>query len=247
MKVVLFCGGFGMRMGKFSQNKSEFFENNPKPMLMIGERPILWHLMKYYAHFGHKDFILCLGYKAENIKEYFKRNNDSFSEWNIQLVDTGLNTKIGQRLFSVKDLLQNDDVFMVNYTDGLSDVNLNAYLDYFIKHDKVASLLSVKAPLGFHHVISNNNGIVESIKDGLGNYDLRINAGFFIFKNEFFNYIKDGEELVDEPFERLIKQGQLISYMYDGFWKNIDNYKDKMEIDEMYEKNNSPWILWGNV
>ena len=244
MKVVLFCGGFGMRMGKFFQNKSEFFENNPKPMLMIGSRPILWHLMKYYAHFGHKDFILCLGYKAESIKEYFKINNDYFADWNIQLVDTGLNTKIGQRLFSVKDLLQNDDVFMVNYTDGLSDVNLNAYLDYFIKHDKVASLLSVNAPLGFHHVISNNNGIVENIKDGLGNYDLRINAGFFIFKNEFFNYFKDGEELVDEPFERLIRQGQLISYMYDGFWKNIDNYKDKIEIDEMYEKNNSPWILW---
>jgi glucose-1-phosphate cytidylyltransferase len=200
--------------------------------------------MKYYAHFGHRDFILCLGYKADIIKEYFKTNNDHFADWNIQLVDTGLNTKIGQRLFSVKDLLQNDDVFMVNYTDGLSDVNLNAYLDYFIKHDKVASLLSVKAPLGFHHVISNNNGIVESIKDGLGNYDLRINAGFFIFKNEFFNYFKDGEELVDEPFERLIRQGQLISYMYDGFWKNIDNYKDKIEIDEMYEKNNSPWILW---
>jgi len=211
---------------------------------MVGSRPILWHLMKYYAHFGRKEFILCLGYKAESIKEYFKINNNYFSDWNIQLVDTGLNTKIGQRLFSVKDSLQNDDVFMVNYTDGLSDVDLNAYLDYFIKHDKVASLLSVKAPLGFHHVISNNNGIVESIKDGLGNYDLRINAGFFIFKNEFFNYIKDGEELVDEPFERLIRQGQLISYMYDGFWKNIDNYKDKIEIDEMYEKNNSPWILW---
>jgi glucose-1-phosphate cytidylyltransferase len=244
MKVVLFCGGFGMRMGSFFQNKARFFENSPKPMLLIGNRPILWHLMKYYAHFGHRDFILCLGYKAESIKEYFKINNDYFSDWNIKLVDTGLNTKIGQRLFSVKDLLQNDDVFMVNYTDGLTDVNLNAYLDYFTKHDKVASLLSIKAPLGFHHVISNNNGIVESIKDGLGNYDLRINAGFFIFKNEFFNYIKDGEELVDEPFERLIRQGQLISYMYDGFWKNIDNYKDKIEIDEMYEKNNSPWILW---
>ena len=244
MKVVLFCGGFGMRMGSFFQNKARFFGNSPKPMLMVGSRPILWHLMKYYAHFGHRDFILCLGYKADIIKEYFKANNDHFADWNIQLVDTGLNTKIGQRLFSVKDLLQNDDVFMVNYTDGLSDVDLNAYLDYFIKHDKVASLLSVKAPLGFHHVISNNNGIVESIKDGLGNYDLRINAGFFIFKNEFFNYFKDGEELVDEPFERLIRQGQLISYMYDGFWKNIDNYKDKIEIDEMYEKNNSPWILW---
>ena len=244
MKVVLFCGGFGMRMGSFFQNKARFFENSPKPMLLIGNRPILWHLMKYYAHFGHRDFILCLGYKADIIKEYFKANNDYFADWNIQLVDTGLNTKIGQRLFSIKDLLQNDDVFMVNYTDGLTDVNLNAYLDYFIKHDKVASLLSVKAPLGFHHVISNKNGIVENINDGLGNYDLRINAGFFIFKNEFFNYIKDGEELVDEPFERLIRQGQLISYMYDGFWKNIDNYKDKIEIDEMYEKNNSPWILW---
>ena len=244
MKVVLFCGGFGMRMGSFFQNKKDFLENSPKPMIMIGNRPILWHIMKYYAHFGHRDFILCLGYKADIIKEYFKTNNDHFADWNIQLVDTGLNTKIGQRLFSVKSYLKEDDVFMVNYTDGLSDVNLNAYLDYFMKHDKVASLLSVKAPLGFHHVISNNNGIVESIKDGLGNYDLRINAGFFIFKNEFFNYFKDGEELVDEPFERLIRQGQLISYMYDGFWKNIDNYKDKIEIDEMYEKNNSPWILW---
>ena len=246
MKVVLFCGGFGMRMGSFFQNKARFFGNSPKPMLMVGSRPILWHLMKYYAHFGHRDFILCLGYKADIIKEYFKTNNDHFADWNIQLVDTGLNTKIGQRLFSVKDLLQNDDVFMVNYTDGLSDVNLNAYLDYFNKHDKVASLLSVKAPLGFHQVISNKNGIVERIKDGLGHYDLRINAGFFIFKNEFFNYIKEGEELVDEPFARLIREGQLISYVYNGFWKNIDNYKDKMEIDDMYVKNNAPWIIWDN-
>ena len=246
MKVVLFCGGFGMRMGSFFQNKARFFGNSPKPMLMVGSRPILWHLMKYYAHFGHRDFILCLGYKADIIKEYFKTNNDHFANWNIQLVDTGLNTKIGQRLFSVKDLIGNDDVFMVNYTDGLTDVNLKTYLDYFMKHDKIASLLSVKAPLGFHHVISNKNGIVERIKDGLGNYDLRINAGFFIFKNEFFNYIKDGEELVDEPFVRLIRKGQLISYVYNGFWKNIDNYKDKMEIDDMYVKNNAPWIIWDN-
>ena len=246
MKVVLFCGGFGMRMGSFFQNKARFFENSPKPMLLIGNKPILWHIMKYYSHFGHRDFILCLGYKADIIKEYFKTNNDHFADWNIQLVDTGLNTKIGQRLFSVKDLLRNDDVFMVNYTDGLSDVNLKTYLDYFMKHDKIASLLSVKAPLGFHHVISNKNGIVERIKDGLGNYDLRINAGFFIFKNEFFNYIKDGEELVDEPFARLIREGQLISYVYNGFWKNIDNYKDKMEIDDMYVKNNAPWIIWDN-
>ena len=246
MKVVLFCGGFGMRMGSFFQNNKEFLENSPKPMIMIGNRPILWHIMKYYAHFGLKDFILCLGYKAESIKEYFKTNNDHFADWNIQLVDTGLNTKIGQRLFSVKDLLRNDDVFMVNYTDGLTDVNLKTYLEYFMKHDKIASLLSVKAPLGFHHVISNKNGIVERIKDGLGNYDLRINAGFFIFKNEFFNYIKDGEELVDEPFARLIREGQLISYVYNGFWKNIDNYKDKMEIDDMYVKNNAPWIIWDN-
>ena len=130
MKVVLFCGGFGMRMGSFFQNKARFFGNSPKPMLMIGNRPILWHIMKYYAHFGHRDFILCLGYKADIIKEYFKTNNDHFADWNIQLVDTGLNTKIGQRLFSVKDLLQNDDVFMVNNTDCLSDVDLKAYLDY---------------------------------------------------------------------------------------------------------------------
>ena len=246
MKVVLFCGGYGMRMGNFFQNNKDFLENSPKPMIMIGNRPILWHIMKYYAHFGHKDFILCLGYKADSIKGYFKNNNDHFADWNIQLVDTGLNTKIGQRLFSVRGLLRNDDVFMVNYTDGLTDVNLKTYLDYFMKHDKIASLLSVKAPLGFHHVISNKNGIVERIKDGLGNYDLRINAGFFIFKNEFFNYIKEGEELVDEPFARLIREGQLISYVYNGFWKNIDNYKDKMEIDDMYSKNNAPWIIWDN-
>ncbi len=244
MKVVLFCGGFGMRMGSFFQDKTDFLENSPKPMIMIGNRSILWHIMKYYAHFGHRDFILFLGFKADIIKEYFKTNNDHFADWNIQLVDTGLNTKIGQRLFSVRDLLRNDDVFMVNYTDGLTDVNLKTYLEYFMKHDKIASLLSVKAPLGFHHVISNKNGIVERIKDGLGNFDLRINGGFFIFKNEFFNYIKDGEELVDEPFVRLIREGQLISYGYNGFWKNIDNYKDKMEIDDMYVKNNAPWIIW---
>ena len=229
MKVVLFCGGLGTRLKEYS-------ETIPKPMVEIGYRPIIWHLMKYYAHFGHKDFILCLGYRGDYIKNYFLNYdeclsndfvlhkggqevflyNSDISDWSISFVDTGLNSNIGQRLKAVEKYLNGDDVFLANYSDGLTDLNLNEYLDYFSQQDKVASFLSVQPSQSFHIVSAQENGLVTKI-ESVHQTDLRINGGFFILKKNIFNYMNEGEELVEEPFQRLIAEGQLITYHNPGF------------------------------
>ncbi len=256
MKVVLFCGGLGMRLREYS-------ENIPKPMVPIGYRPILWHVMKYYAHFGHKDFILCLGYRADTIKDYFLNYNECISndfilsnggkqvelirsdihDWKITFVDTGVNSNIGQRLKAVERHVAGEPVFLANYSDGLSDLQLLKMLDHFQSQGKIASFLSVKPNLSYHIVTADGAGLVRGIKD-IQSSDLRINGGFFIFRREIFKYLKPGEELVQEPFQRLIAENQLISYTYDGFWKSMDTFKDKQALDDLYAKGNAPWEVW---
>lgn len=256
MKVVLFCGGLGTRLRDYS-------ENIPKPMVNIGYRPILWHLMKYYAHYGHKDFILCLGYKADYIKNYFLNYNECLSndfvlsnggknlvmlnsdihDWNITFVDTGLHSNIGQRLKAVEKHLEGEEMFLANYSDGLSDLPLDIYLDHFRRQDKVASFISVKPNQTFHVVSTEDDGVVTSIKH-IAHSDLRINGGFFAFKNEIFNYIRSGEELVLEPFQRLIPEQQLLAYKYDGFWACMDTFKDKQIFDDMHIQGKTIWEVW---
>ncbi len=257
MKVVLFCGGLGMRLREFS-------EKIPKPMVAIGYRPILWHLMKYYAHYGHKDFILCLGYRGDTFKKYFLEYNECMSndftmsgdgsklelknsdihDWRITFVDTGINSNIGQRLVRVKKYLADEEVFLANYSDGLTNMNLNEQLAHFRSHKKNAGFLSVIPNLTYHAVEAlNNNAIVTGMKP-FKSSNIRINGGFFIFKNVIFDYIHEGEELVLEPFYRLIKQEQLIAYEYDGFWGAMDTFKDKQTFDELYDKGNPPWQIW---
>jgi glucose-1-phosphate cytidylyltransferase len=255
MKVVLFCGGLGMRI---RDN-----ENIPKPMITIGYRPVMWHLMKYYAHFGIKDFILCLGYRADYIKNYFLTYNECLSndftlsdggrtlellksdigDWRITFVDTGLNANIGQRLKAVERHLDGEEYFLANYADGLSDLNLNEQLDHFFLHKRTASFVSVKPNLSFHFVNADEQGRVKTIEN-FGRTHLRINGGFFVFHRDIFRYMGPGEELVHEPFQRLVADDQLLAYEYDGFWQAMDTFKDRQGLEELYAAGNAPWALW---
>jgi len=255
MKVVLFCGGLGMRI------RDE--ENVPKPMITIGYRPILWHLMRYYAHFGFKDFILCLGYRADYIKNYFLTYNEcvsndftlseggrrlellksDISDWRITFVDTGLNANIGQRLKAIERHLNGEDYFLANYSDGLTDLPLLDQLSHFFSAGKVAGFISVKPNLSFHVVNSDEHGRVTSIED-IARTRLRINGGFFVLRRDIFDHMGDGEELVNEPFQRLMHQDQLVAYRYDGFWQAMDTFKDRQKLEQLYSTGNAPWELW---
>jgi len=256
MKVVLFCGGLGLRI-------REAGEKIPKPMVQVGDRPILWHVMRYYAHFGHKDFILCLGYRAEVIKNYFvnyaeflsndfvlsnggKRLevfNSDIHDWTITFVDTGMNSNLGQRLKAVEKYLDQEEVFLANYSDNLTDFHLPDLIERFYEQDKTAAFLCVRPSLSCHHVSLGQDGLVHEIKT-MGQSDIRINGGYFVFKRSIFDYIRDGEELVQEPFRRLIESRSLLGYPYDGFWKSMDTFKEKQELDDLYSKGAAPWQLW---
>jgi glucose-1-phosphate cytidylyltransferase len=257
MKVVLFCGGLGMRIRDA--------ENLPKPMVQIGYRPILWHVMKYYAHFGHKDFILCLGHRADAIKNYFRNYdecasndfvlsgggkqldliNSDIHDWRITFVDTGVNSNVGQRLKAVEKYLDGEEEFLANYSDGLTDLPLTQQLDHFHQHDKIASFLCVRPNLSYH-LVSLEDGPISLVSDihAIGNGRVRINGGFFVFKRKIFDYIRDNEELVMEPFQRLLLEHQLIGYAYDGFWASMDTFKDKQQLENLYSGGSAPWELW---
>lgn len=257
MKVVLFCGGLGLRLRDA--------EDIPKPMVQIGYRPILWHVMKYYAHFGHKDFILCLGYRADVVKNYFLNYSECLSndfvlsgggkklelfnsdidDWKITFADTGINANIGQRLKAVEKHLNGDEEFLANYSDGLTDLPLPEQLEHFHREDKVASFLCVRPNLSYHMVAleegqSNLVSGIQAISDGA----MRINGGFFIFKKKIFDYIGDREDLVEEPFQRLIDRKQLIGYRYNGFWVSMDTFKDRQHLENLYRTSSAPWEVW---
>ena len=257
MKVVLFCGGLGMRIRDA--------EDIPKPMVLIGQRPILWHVMKYYAHYGHKDFVLCLGYKAEAIKNYFLNYNECASndfvlsgggknlelissdihDWRITFADTGISSNIGMRLKAAEKYLEGEEEFLANYSDGLTDLPLTQQLDHFHEQDKIASFLCVRPNLSYHLVsIANGNGSLVSDIHAIDNGSVRINGGFFIFKKQIFDYMRDKEELVIEPFHRLVKEKQLIGYAYDGFWASMDTFKDRQHLEGLASGGLAPWEIW---
>lgn len=257
MKVVLFCGGLGLRIRDA--------EGIPKPMVQIGYRPILWHVMKYYAHFGHKDFILCLGYGADAVKNYFLNYNECISndfvlsaggknlklfnsdidDWRITFADTGISSNIGQRLKAVEKYLEGEDEFLANYSDGLSDLPLPQQIDHFHKQDKIASFLCVRPNLSYHIVsLEHDNGNLVSGVHAINNGSVLINGGYFIFKKKIFDYIGPKEELVSEPFERLIAEKQLVGYQYDGFWAGMDTFKDKQHLESLLATGTAPWEVW---
>jgi glucose-1-phosphate cytidylyltransferase len=243
----------------------DYSEKVPKPMVKLGYRPMLWNVMKYYSYFGHTDFILCLGYKGDYIKRYFveydeyisnnfvlnggkhdiKLLNSDLDDWNITFVDTGMTSNVGERLMNVRPYLEGEEMFLANYTDGLTDMPLNKMIDRFKSLDKVGGFMAYEPTQSFHVVKLEENGNVNSISP-IGNSGLRVNAGYFVFRNKIFDYMKKGEELVVEPFQRLIKENKLLGYKYDGFWTALDTFKDKQLVDDLYAKGETPWRVWGN-
>jgi glucose-1-phosphate cytidylyltransferase len=256
MKVVLFCGGLGTRLREHS-------DTIPKPLVNVGYRPILWHLMRYYAHFGHKDFVLCLGYRGDMIREFFLDYRAAMStdfvlseggkrielfdeggdDWRITFVDTGMHSNLGERLMRVKHLLKDEPMFLANYSDGLSDLPLEQYVDGFRNAGSVASFLSVRPSQSFHAVHSDSSGIVTAIEP-VSASDYWINGGFFCLRQEVFDYIKPTEELVEQPFKRMLSERKLTTLKYEGYWAAMDTFKDKITLDRMEARGHCPWMVW---
>ena len=268
MKVILFCGGRGLRLREFS-------ESVPKPMVPIGYRPVLWHVMKYYAHFGHKEFILCLGHKADVVKNYFlhydetvtndfvlapqngsRRADDGAAskrrvelltndtaDWSITFVDTGEHASIGERLRAVRHHLEDDEVFLANYADGLSDAPLPTMIDDLKSSDAVASFLRVRPSQSFHCIDSDDAGRVRAIKPAQA-CDIWINGGYFVLRREIFDYLRPGEELVGEAFDRLTAADKLICHRHEGYFAAMDTFKEKQELSDLHARGEAPWELW---
>jgi glucose-1-phosphate cytidylyltransferase len=257
MKVVLFCGGLGLRMLEASARI-------PKPMVPIGNRPVLWHVMKYFAHYGHRDFILCLGHKSEVIKEFFLNYNEALSndfvlegthgkiellssdahDWRITFVDTGLRATVGQRLKAVERHLEGEEIFLANYGDVLTDAPLPQMVDAFVASGKIASFLCVRPTYTFHVVkVDDDPPLLRDIQD-VTKSDVWINGGYFAFRRSIFDYIRPGEDLVFEPFQRLIAEEQVIAYRYEGFFAPMDTLKDKHNLEALLESGQAPWMVW---
>ena len=258
MKVVLFCGGEGMRI-------KEHAGPLPKPMVRIGYRPILWHVMKYYAHFGFRDFVLCLGHGAETIKDYFVHYDETVSndfvltgrggvqllgsdihDWRIAFVDTGLHASIGERLVAVRSHLDPGATFLANYADGVTDAPLPALVRFHQEQQKVATFLGVHPNYTSHMVDVDADGTVTSVAPA-SDMGLRINGGFFVFDYRVFEYIRHGEDLPREPFRRMIAQGALGCYRHDGFWACMDTFKEKRMLEDIHNRGEAPWAVWNNV
>ena len=255
MKVILFCGGEGTRLRYYS-------DEIPKPLVPIGYRPVLWHVMKYYARFGYKDFILCLGYKEDVIKNYFLNYDESLTndfvfenggkdisllhsdidDWKITFVDTGRTANIAERLVAVKPYLEDDEVFMANYSDGLTNCPLPELVETHKKSGAVASFLCIKPYHSFHVVeVGPHDGVVARIQDTTS-ADFWVNGGYFVFNRKIFDYIEPGEELVNEPFQKLIAEAKLRAHKYTGFWGCMDTYKEKQMLDDLFNNGNAPWV-----
>jgi glucose-1-phosphate cytidylyltransferase len=256
MKVVLFCGGLGMRM-------REGASSAPKPMSMIGDRPLLWHVMRYYAHFGHRDFVLCLGYGAAAVKEYFLRYDETQSndftlvggahaitmhrtditDWTITFLDTGLQSTIGERLMRVRHHVAGEEVFLANYADTLTDAPLDRLVETFGRSSAVASMLAVP-PVSTHHVVEiDGDGLVTGVRDvqDLMQWE---NGGYFVLRQGIFDALREGEDMVPHAFRRLISTNELLAQRHTGFWRAADTFKDRVELENLYQSRQAPWMLW---
>ena len=254
MKAVLLCGGFGTRLGEETQLK-------PKPMVEIGGRPILWHIMKIFEKHNINNFQLALGYKSDFIKDYFlnynslnndfsvnvktgkiKFINDINENWNIDLTDTGLKTMTGGRLLRLKENLKNEDTFMLTYGDGVSNVDLTKLIRFHKSHGKIATVTAVRPPVRFGELIINNNTVeefAEKPQAGKG----WINGGFFVFNKEIFDYIENDSIMLErEPLENLSKTGELMAYKHNDFWQCMDTIREKEILESLWNSNNPPWL-----
>jgi glucose-1-phosphate cytidylyltransferase len=256
MKVVLFCGGLGMRMRSGP-------ESLPKPMTPIGSRPVLWHVMRYYAHFGHTEFILALGFGAQSVKDYFLHyeetaSNDfvltkggahvellgsDISDWTITFVDTGMDTPIGERLRRVRPHLGEDEVFLANYGDVLTDAPMNDIIDAFLPTDAAGSLLAVRPQDSFHVVAIGQDGKVTGFEP-VADKSFRINGGYFVLRQDIFDYMGPNQDLVMDACVNAAADGRMRAVEYDGFWAPMDTLKERAALEEMYHHGQCPWALW---
>jgi len=256
MKVGILAGGLGSRL-------SEETEIRPKPMVEIGGRPILWRIMRIFAAQGVREFILCLGHRADVIKNYFLNYNEAISNdfvisgggrklkllgsdisnWSITFVDTGIEANIGMRLRAVREHLQGEEIFLANYADNLTDAALPPMIEHLISQDKIASFISVKPSHTFHVVQTDEDSSVHAIIPA-ASCDIWINGGFFVFRQAIFDDLHEGEELVAEPFERLIRKNKLTTYKHTGFWACMDTFKEKMILEDLYKRGHPPWEAW---
>jgi glucose-1-phosphate cytidylyltransferase len=235
----------------------------PKPMMPIGSRPVLWHVMRYYAHFGHTDFVLCLGYGANAVKDYFLNyrettSNDfvmskggdriemlgsDISDWTISFIDTGMDTAIGERLRRVRPYLDEDDMFLANYGDVLTDAPMDELISRFAAGNDVAQLLAVKPQDSFHVVEMDDGGRVSGLTP-VADLSMRINGGYFVLRKEIFDYLNEGEDLVMDGCVRAAAAGRMRAVPYDGFWAPMDTLKERSALETMYKSGVSPWALW---
>ena len=258
MKVVIFAGGLGTRI-------SEKTDTRPKPMVEVGGKPILWHIMKIYSEYGFNDFIICLGYKGYMIKEYFMHyymhNSDITIElnsnkmdvhytatesFNVTLVDTGLSTKTAGRLKKVEKFIGNED-FLLTYGDGVADINISELLDYHKKHGKIATVTAVQPEARFGAMELGDDGSVKNFKEKPMGDGKWINGGFFVLSPKVFNYLQgDMEEVMweDAPMESLTNDNQLMAYKHRSFWKCMDALRDKMELENLWQTKQAKWKIW---
>ena len=256
MKVVLLAGGFGTRISEESHLK-------PKPMIEIGEKPILWHIMKYYSGFGFHEFIICLGYKQYLVKEFFadyflhtadvtfdlannqmEVHNNYAEPWKVTLVDTGLNTMTGGRVRRIRPYV-GEEPFMLTYGDGVADIDLSALAEFHKNHGKIATLTTVNVGQKFGVLDLDNSGQVKAFREKNDNDGALINGGFMVFNPGIFDYLEDDATVLEKaPLENLAKDGQLMAYCHEGFWKCMDTQRDKNQLEAMWQSGKAPWKIW---
>lgn len=258
MKVVILCGGQGTRIRDVS-------ELVPKPMIEIGNDPIIAHIMKTYAHYGHNEFILCLGYKGNQIKRYFleyelmtsdftielgtkdveihKKQNDH--NWKVTLVDTGVNAMTGARVRKIREYIGEDDLFLLTYGDGVSDIDINKLIEFHKSHGKIGTVTGVFPPSRYGELVINGSQ-VTSFAEKPTQQDSSINGGYFVFGRKFFDYLDDREDLILErdPLEKLTNDGELQVYQHQGFWQCMDTFRDYKYLTDHWESGDAPWKVW---
>ena len=260
MKVAILCGGYGTRI-------RDVADNIPKPMIIIGDKPILWHIMKYYAEYGIKQFVLCLGYKSNVIKDFFlnyEANTNDFtitlgkekkiqyhnqhpeSDWQVTLAETGLSSMTGARLRRVQRHFLNEDNFMLTYGDGVGDINIHKLMEFHKKHGKILTVTGVRPPGRFGELMNDAEGRVYEFNEKPQAAEGRISGGFFVCRKEIFNYLRNNEDLIfeQEPMQQLVKDGQLMVYEHDGFWQPMDTHRDYLLLNDLYGRGEAPWVVW---
>ena len=260
MKTVILCGGYGTRI-------RDVADNIPKPMIPVGGLPILWHVMKYYAQFSHKDFVLCLGYKGQVVKDFFL-NYEAYTrdftiklgatqpisfhttheekDWRVTLAETGLNSMTGGRIKKIRHYIGNDEHFFLTYGDGVGDIDLNALLAFHKSHGRMVTVTGVRPPGRFGELMADSTGVITEFNEKPQATGGRISGGFFVCRREMFDYLDDNEDLIFEqaPMKTLARDEQLVLFEHNGFWQCMDTYRDWQLLNTIFENGNAPWKIW---